>query len=297
MSSRTPAAHGVIVAADTMSLTELVEYVQQLESLGYQSVWIPDMFGREIYVTAGHLLSNTTTMNVATGIAHVYGRDAIASAQAARTLSELSAGRFIHGLGISHPPAAELRGLTWEPPIEKMRTYLADLRAAMNGGLLHTPADPPPTPIYVAAHGPRMMQVAAEFADGANTYMQPPGHTAASRATLGPDKQLSVVLPCVLTTDADAARAAGRRALHIYLPLPAYHRQWAAFGFDESDWTGRASDRLVDAFVAWGDADAIRRRIEEHLESGATQVQLSAHQPAAAADRHPWELLEALAPG
>ena len=76
-----------------------------------------------------------------------------------RTLSELSGGRFVLGLGVSHPPAAELRGLAWEPPIEKMRTYLSEVRAAMAGGLLHTPADPPPTPIYVAAHGPKMMQV------------------------------------------------------------------------------------------------------------------------------------------
>ena len=219
-------------------------------------------------------------MKVATGIAHVYGRDAIASAQAARTLSELSGGRLHSRAGVSHPPAAELRGLAWEPPIEKMRTYLTELRTAMAGGLLHTPADPPPTPIYVAAHGPRMMQVAADLADGANTYMQPPEHTATSRATLGPDKELSVVLPCVLTTDADAARAAGRRALHVYLPLPAYHRQWTAFGFDESDWSsGRASDRLVDAYVAWGDADAIRRRADEHLDAGATQMQLSVNHP------------------
>ena len=287
---------GVIVAADTMSPSDLIDYVQRLEALGYESVWIPDMFGREIYVTAGHLLSHTDTLKVATGIAHVYGRDAIASAQAARTLSELSGGRFIHGLGISHPPAAELRGLAWEPPIEKMRTYLTELRTAMAGGLLHTPANPPPTPIYVAAHGPKMMQVAADLADGANTYMQPPAHTATSRAALGPDKELSVVLPCVLTTDADAARAAGRRALHIYLPLPAYHRQWTAFGFDESDWAGRASDRLVDASVAWGDADEIRRRVDEHVQAGATQVQLSVNHSEHGATGPPWELLEAMAP-
>ncbi len=286
---------GVIVPADAFGATELVDYVQRLESLGYDSVWIPDMFGREIYVTCAHLLANTTTIKVASGIAHVYGRDAIASAQAARTLSELSGGRFIHGVGISHPPAAELRGLTWEPPIAKMRTYLVEMQAAMSGGLLHTPADPPPVPIYVAAHGPQMMQVAADLADGANTYMQLPDHTRAARATLGPDKALSVVLPCVLTTDPAAARAVGRRALSIYLPLPAYQRQWAAQGFDESDWAGRGSDRLIDAFVAWGDRDAVVARAAEHVDAGATQVQLSVNN----ADRGggpPWELLEALAP-
>ncbi|MFT4658895.1 MAG: putative F420-dependent oxidoreductase [Candidatus Aldehydirespiratoraceae bacterium] len=287
---------GVIVAADTMNPAALIAYVQRLESLGYDSVWIPDMFGREIYVTAGYLLSNTTTMKVATGIAHVYGRDAIATAQAARTLSELSDGRFILGLGISHPPAAELRGLTWQPPIDKIRTYLSDVRTAVAGGLLHTPANPPPIPIFLAAHGPKMMQVAADLADGANTYMQPAEHTHATRETLGPTKQLSVVLPCVLTTDADAARAAGRRALHIYLPLPAYHRQWRAFGFDESDWVGRASDRLVDAHVAWGSAEEIQRRIDEHLDAGATQVQLAVNHADKQATEPPWDLLEALAP-
>ena len=291
-----PARRGVIVAADTMELPDLVAYVQRLESLGYDSVWIPDMFGREIYVTAGHLLAHTSTIQVATGIAHIYGRDAIATAQAARTLAELSDGRFVLGLGVSHPPAAELRGLVWEPPIETTRAYLSEVRTAMRGGLLHTPKDPPPTPILLAAHGPKMMQVAADLADGANTYMQPPEHTASARETLGPDKELSVVLPCVMTTDAEAARAAGRRALHIYLPLPAYHRQWRAFGFDESDWTDRASDRLVDAYVAWGVADAIRARIDEHVAAGATQIQLSANQHERGATGPPYDLLEALAP-
>lgn len=287
---------GVIVPADMMSPGDLVEYVQRLESLGYDSVWIPDMFGREIYVTCGYLLDNTTTIKVASGIAHVYGRDAIASAQAARTLSELSGGRFIHGVGISHPPAAELRGLTWEPPIAKMRSYLIEMKAAMSGGLLHTPADPPPVPVFVAAHGPQMMRVAADLADGANTYMQLPDHTRESRTTLGPDKALSVVLPCVMSTDADAAREAGRRALSIYLPLPAYQRQWSAQGFDDNDWAGRGSDRLIDAFVAWGDRDAILERVEQHIEAGATQVQLGVNSAGGTGSRGPWDLLEALAP-
>lgn len=296
MSGAASGVGGVIVPADTMSVAELVEYVRRLEELGYDSVWIPDMFGREIYVTCAHLLANTTTIRVASGIAHVYGRDAIASAQAARTLAELSGGRFIHGLGISHPPAAELRGLTWEPPIAKMRDHLTAMHAHMRGGLLHTPADPPPVPVYLAAHGPQMMRLAAELADGANTYMQPPDHTRASRRTLGPDKALNVVLPCVLSTNADVARAAGRRALSIYLPLPAYQRQWAANGFDERDWSGRGSDRLVDAFVAWGDADAIRERIRAHVDAGADQILLGANQPDRAQPGPPWDLLEALAP-
>jgi probable F420-dependent oxidoreductase len=170
------------------------------------------------------------------------------------------------------------------------------MKAAMSGGLLHTPADPPPVPVYLAAHGPQMMRVAAELADGANTYMQLPDHTREARNTLGPDKALSVVLPCVLTTDADAAREAGRRALSIYLPLPAYQRQWLAQGFDESDWTGRGSDRLIDAFIAWGDRDAILERVAQHIDAGATQVQLGVSNADGPRSGPPWDLLEALAP-
>lgn len=280
---------GVIVPADLMARDDLVSYVRRLEELGYDSVWIPDMFGREIYVTAGHLLANTSTIRVGSGIAHIYGRDAIETAQAGATLAELSGGRFIHGLGVSHPPAAEIRGLQWQNPVTKMREYLA----AMKASPIASPHRPTP-PVYIAAHGPKMMQVAADAADGAYTYMQPALHTAESRATLGPDKELSVVLPVCMSADPAAARTAGRRAISIYLPLSAYHRQWRKFGFDESDWSGEGSDRLVDASVAWGDQDTIRARIREHLDAGASQVQLGVNNPHGSGP--PWDLLEALAP-
>ncbi len=280
---------GMMVPADLMEPAELVERVRRIESLGYRSVWIPDMFGREIYVTAGHLLANTSTITIGSGIAHIYGRDAINSAQAGRTLAELSGGRFVQGLGVSHPIAAEARGLTWESPVATMRAHLEGMRA---GGPLQLRTGLPP--VFIAAHGPKLMALAAELADGASTYMQPPEHTAASRSVLGPDKGLSVVLPCCLHTDPALARAAGREILSIYLPLPAYQRQWAANGFDETDWSDGGSDRLIDTYVAWGDADAIRSRVREHLDAGASAVQLS---PRAAAGGSMDEVLEALAPG
>ena len=210
---------GLMTAGDALSPTGLVEHAQRIEALGSPSMWLTDVFGREIYVTAGWVLAHTETIRVASGIAHIYGRDPIASEQAGRTLSELSGGRFIQGLGVSHPIAAEIRGVAWEDPATKMRDYV---RAMRGDTPIHTPAAAPPVPIHIAAHGPKMMAVAAEVADGANTYMQPPAHTRSARDTLGPDKALTVVLPTCLTTDPEVARAAGRRALSIYLPLPAY---------------------------------------------------------------------------
>ena len=281
---------GLMLGADALSPSEVMKHVLRLEELGYPSVWITDVYGREIYVLASHILAKTTRISVASGIAHIYGRDAIASIQAARTLSELSDGRFIQGLGVSHPIAAQMRGLEWENPIEKMTAYLIAMRGKTP---LHTPKNPPASPIYIAAHGPKMMQVAAEHADGANTYMQPPEHTAASRATLGAHKVLNVVLPCCLTTDPERARTAGRRALHIYLPLPAYQRQWAKFGFTEDDWAGKGSDRLVDRFIPWGTRDQILSRMNEHIDAGANAIAMTALNPDPANKEMPWDLVEA----
>ena len=283
---------GVMTIADAMSLPELVAHARRLEALGYDSLWMPDMFGREIYVTAAYILANTETIRVASAIAHIYGRDPIASAQAGRTLSEFSGGRFIQGLGVSHPIASEMRGVPWENPVVKTRAYVTAMREPTP---LFAFAAAPPVPIYIAAHGPKMLGVAAEVADGANTYMQTPEHTRDARRILGPDKSLNVLLPCCLSTDPAAARAAGRRAVSIYLPLAAYQRQWASQGFTEADWSNGGSDQLIDTYIAWGDLDTILERMNAHIEAGATEIELAALHPDSRGG-YPWDLIEAVAP-
>ena len=286
-------ATGVIVPADRYSPQELVDHVRRLESLGYGTAWITDMFGRHIYVTAAHILANTDRIRVGTGIAHMYGRDAVDSAQAARTLAELSAGRFVQGLGVSHPIAAEMRGLAWESPLTKSREYLGAMRGALP---LSTSAPDPDVPLFLAAHGPNMLAVAAEVADGAMSYLQTPEACADARLILGPDKALNVVVPSCITADAEIGRAMGRKALSIYLPLPAYHRLWARYGFDASDWTAPGSDRLIDRVFNWGDEALVRSRMQELLDAGATTIIVGAS-PSDPADANSiWNTLEALSP-
>jgi hypothetical protein len=126
--------------------------------------------------------------------------------------------------------------------------------------------------------------------------MQLPEYMSFARQVLGAEKRLNVVLPCCLTDDPSVGRAAGRAALSIYLPLPAYQRQWAKQGFDVSDWSNGGSDRLVDAYVPWGNSLQLRERMSDYLASGASAVVLS---PMPADPRDPesrWETLHALAP-
>ncbi len=262
-------ATGVIVPADMFSPHDLLAHVRRLEEVGFETAWITDMFGRHIYVTAAHLLANTERINIGTGIAHIYGRDAIDSAQAARTLAELSGGRFVQGLGVSHPIAAEMRGMDWEPPVQKSRDYLTAMRGELP---LSTNASSPPVPLYLAAHGPKMLGVAAAVADGAMSYMQTPEGCAAASKILGPDKALNVVVPSCVTSDPAVGRAMGRRALSMYLPLPAYQRVWASNGFDEADWTAPGTDRLIDRFYNWGSAEVVNGRMQALLDAGATSI-------------------------
>ncbi len=283
---------GVVVAADTLDAAELVESARRLEDLGYECLWLPDVFGREIYVTAGHILANTTRLKVATGIAHVYGRDALSTLQAARTLSELSDGRFLLGLGVSNPMAAELHGVAWGKPVARMRRFLQ----AMSSAKVRVRTPVPAAPVLLAAHGPKMLQVAAELADGANTYLMPAEHTRHARPILGADKRLNVVLPCCLAGDAATGRAAGRRALSLYLPLDVYRERWSEFGFSAEDFDNGGSDRLIDAFFASGDEKTLRARIAEHVQAGADEVILLPHPADPTTGPIAWDLLEQLAP-
>ena len=186
---------------------------------------------------------------------------------------------------------AEAHGVPWLPPVRKLREYLATVAEFE----VAAPPPPAPAPIWIAAHGPKLLALAAAHADGANTYLMPPAHTKQARSILGPDKRLNVVVPSCLTTDAEVARKVGRKALAIYLPLPAYRRQWSAWGFEEADFADGGSDRLIDSVVAWGSEDDVRARMREHREAGASHIIVS---PLAAEGRAPaWPLLEALAPG
>jgi probable F420-dependent oxidoreductase len=280
----------VIFFTDGLDAASLEAFALRLEALGYESLWVPEFFGREPFSTVSFVLARTTRLKVATGIANVYARDALVTAQARHTLAELSGGRFVLGLGVSHPPMAEMHGVPWQPPLQKMRAFLDTLEKTE----VQSPPPDEPAPIWIAAHGPRLLGLASERADGANTYLMPPAHTREARRILGTEKRLSVVVPSCLTTDADRARKVGRKALSIYLPLPAYRRQWNEWGFEEGDYEDGGSDRLIDAVIAWGSEDEIRARMLAHREAGASHIAVS---PLNADGRGPaWPLLEALAP-
>ncbi len=257
---------GVLFNTDRLDGPAFIEYGQRCETAGIESVWVAELFGREPFAAAGALLMATSTLRVGTAIANIYARDAVATAAGSRTLAELSGERFELGIGVSNAGLVAARGHQWEPPIETANAYLDAIRAAN----LSCPAAE--FTIHLAAHGPKMLDVAADRADGVFTYLMNPEHTERTRAHLHDDAEVTAMMMCLLCPDPTRARDLIRRAIGYYTTLDYYHRAWRSLGFEDADFADGGSDRLIDALVAWGTIDSIRQRLEAQRAAGATRV-------------------------
>ena len=261
---------GVWGHLDSLTLAEARAYARRVGGLGYGSLWVPETVGREPFTLLGLLAGETSHLALGTSIVNIWGRDAQATRMSAKTLAEATSGRFVLGLGVSHPHlATKLRGHVFERPLTKMREYLAAYRAAIYRG---PPDDGIEPPVLVAALRERMTDLAATDADGAFPYLVTPERVAWMRARLdaaaGDHRPiLAVTLPVALE-GADAARA----YLKPYLRTPTYHASWELQGFTAEDWEAPGSDRLVEAMVAIDSVADARARIDALHAAGADHV-------------------------
>jgi probable F420-dependent oxidoreductase len=284
---------GVWTWLDGFPAAEAAEIAQRIEAWGYSALWIPEAVGREPMSLLGWLAAHTRTLLLATGIANIYARDAVTMRATQKTLAELSGGRFVLGLGVSHEHlVSRVRGHVYAKPVATMRSYLEAMEKALYLG----PQPKEEAPIVLAALRPRMLALAARKARGAHPYFVPPEHTARARGILGRGPWLCPEQMVLRETSPSKARAVARRNTAIYRGLPNYQNNLRELGFGDADFAGDGSDRLIDAIVAWGDEQAIAASIRAHHDAGADHVCI---QPLRA-DGQPGpdlRLLEALAPG
>jgi probable F420-dependent oxidoreductase len=258
---------------------------------------VPETVGREPFALLGLLAAETTSLRLGTSIVSIWGHDAQTTRMAALTLQEATGGRFVLGLGVSHPHLAErLRGHTYDRPVTRMREFLGAYRSAVYKGPMPEGWTEPP--VILAALRERMLALAAAAADGAFPYLVTAERLAWTRSVLDAASVdhrpvLAVSLPAVLETDAAAARAAARGYLAPYLRTPAYQAGWEAQGFTSADWEKPGSDGLVDAMVAWGDAETLHARVGELVAAGADHVAVIPLAPDGTTEN--LEVLEALA--
>ena len=235
----------------------IADAAAELEEHGWSALWIPDA-GGDIFGAVDVLLDATRSVAIATGILNIWMQDPEEVARESNARWE--SGRFVLGLGASHAALVE----QYARPYSTMREYLDALDAAT-----------PPVPDgarLLAALGPKMVALSGDRAAGAHPYLVTTEHTRTARGILGPDAVLAPELGVVL--DGDVARGRERARAHVadYLELPNYANSMRRMGFTDDDLRDGGSDRLVDAVVAVGDEEAIRARVEEHIDAGADHV-------------------------
>jgi probable F420-dependent oxidoreductase len=193
--------------------------------------------------------------------------------------------RFLLGLGVSH---SALIGDQYAKPYSKMVSYLDGLDAV----------GWPREDRVLAALRPRMLALARDRAAGIHPYFVPAEHVARARATLGPTSLIAAELAVVLDANPSSARATARRHTAVYVTLPNYTNNLRDFGFADDDFADKGSDRLVDAIVAWGDMDAVVKRVNAMHDAGADHVCIQVIRPNNEVPRAEWrELAPALLMG
>ncbi|MGW2606067.1 LLM class flavin-dependent oxidoreductase [Streptomyces mirabilis] len=175
------------IEASGGSWPETVDFVIEAEKLGLDICWVAEAWGSEAPSPLGYLAARTERMLLGSGIIQLATRTPMAIARAAITLSQISQGRFLLGLGPSGPQVIEgLHGVPFDRPLSRMRETVEIVRQAAAGEkVLYTGREfqiPLPggdakpmrlsmraehdIPIYLATLSPRMLQLTGEIADG-----------------------------------------------------------------------------------------------------------------------------------
>ena len=274
---------GCWAAPEALSGADAASFAKRVEELGYSQLWIGETLGRDPFALAAHIGAVTSTLGLASGIANVYHRHAGVMKQGAYTVAEQTGGRFTLGLGVSSPViVSKIRGIPYDKPLSFMRSYLD----AMDAARYISVPPPAPVPVILAALGPRMLELAAERTDGAHPYNTTPEHTAFARSVMGPDAQLCVEQKVMLTTDSAAGPRHRRQRHEVLRPCTRLPELLEAARLRRRRHRRSSRTGSWTPMVAWGDVDAIERRLAEHADAGATQVCVQVLHPSAGVRRH-----------
>jgi alkanesulfonate monooxygenase SsuD/methylene tetrahydromethanopterin reductase-like flavin-dependent oxidoreductase (luciferase family) len=290
------------------SLERAITRARLADELGFDSAYTTHIAGRDSMTVLAAYAVTTNRIRVGTGVLPIFSRTPVSTAQTAATIDELSGGRMILGLGVSHQVTVE----NWfdskiTKPVSQMREYVEIVRAILRG-------DEPPAgeyfntkfqfmgyeardelPIYVGALSPNMLQLAGEIADGAMLWLCNPNYirdVVVPEVTKGREKagktlegfDIVAAVPSGIAEDREKAFGAMRRELLTYFSLPFYRKMIERSGyeadvkaFDEAMASGDVdaakaaiSDDFLEALTAIGSADQVREGIERYREAGAT---------------------------
>ncbi len=301
-----PLAMSVGVAGATPR--EDVELARRAQDWGYAAAWAAEVDGPEAFSMLG-ALATTTDLDLGVAVVPVQTRTAFVLANAALTVSGLSDGRFVLGIGASSDVVvSRFGGQPFRRPLAHVRETVAALRPALAGerttfhgahvdigGYRYPKPVPTPVPLYLGSLNPRSLRMAGELADGVCFNQMAPHHvprmlaevtagaTAAGRE-LPTDFPVMARLFCLVTDDVAGAREMVRHVFAPYVATSVYNRFYRWMGFDQEagaiaaaaeagDRAAMAaafSDRLLDDLFVVGSADHVAARVAEYVDAGVT---------------------------
>jgi F420-dependent oxidoreductase-like protein len=279
------------------------------EHLGYESAYVTHIAGRDSMAVLAAYATRTERIKLGTGVLPIYSRTPVATAQLAATIDELSGGRLVLGLGVSHRVTVEnWYGQTIDKPVREMREYAQTVRAILTGQA--PPADNerfptnfqfmgyaarPDLPIHIAALSPAMLRLAGEIGDGVILWLCNPDYirdVVVPEVTKGRERagktldgfDIVAAVPSAITDDPAAARDKLRKDLIPYFSLPFYRAMLERSGFDEDihgfdqamergdaeTAVAAISDRFLETLTAIGDVNSACASIRRYLAAGAT---------------------------
>jgi len=274
------------------SLDQAFGRVEVAEQLGYESVFVTHIGGRDSITLLTGYAARTSRVQLGTGVIPIYARTPANMAQSFATLDDISGGRAIAGLGCSHKPVVEhWFNQSIDKPLAEMREYVAIMRAILRGEdppagekfrtafhLMGWEAPRPDMPIYLAGLSPGMLRLSGEIADGVVLWLCNPnyvrdvvvpsvreGREKAGRGLDGFD--IVAAVPSAVTDDPDAARARLREEVTPYFGLPYYRAMLERSGLDPD---AGPTDEFLGILGAIGSADEAKASVRRYAESGAT---------------------------
>jgi len=303
---------------------ELIGLAQEAERLGFHSAWAAEAWGTDAVTVVAWLAATTSKINVGTAIMQLPGRSPANTAMTAATLDLLSGGRFLLGLGTSGPQVVEgWHGEAWGKPLGKTREYVQIVRKALaretlehHGEHYDIPYSGPGAtglgkplklmmrplradiPIYIAALGPKNVELAFEIADGWIPIFFSPEH---ARDAFGFDSRngfdISPSAHVVVTDDVEAGRDFVRPILGLYIGGMGargknfYNALVRRYGYEaeaekiqqlyldgkQREAIAAVPDALVDDVALVGSRERIADRLDAWRESGATTLLCSTH--------------------
>ncbi len=256
MTTRMPA---ISLAAVPGRRKATLELAGEIERLGFPGIYCPS-FGDGIGLCEAIALS-TRKIRFGTSIAPIYTRNVQDFAHTIAFIHEVSEGRFVFGVGVSHAPAMKRMGISQGKPLSDMRNFVEELRAVPRTGEL--------PPIALATLRKKMIALSEEIAEGMVFANGARSHMADSLSVLTADARsndaffIGNMIPTCISDDEEAAKAVNRRTLTGYAMLPNYRNYWKEAGYVQEM-------EAVEAVLARGETDKVAQCLTDRWLADTT---------------------------